>query len=69
MEQVFKMRETFLAFESYFDAKDMLPEVTSCLNLTAQNRKAEIADVVVCLQRLGVPDGPPVWCDEAVSKL
>lgn len=54
------MRETFLAFESHFDEKDVLPRMTQCLDSRVRDRKAECADVVACLHLSGVPLGPYV---------
>ena len=59
IQRIFKMRDTFLAFESKFDIKDILAEVTSCLDIRVRNRKAAMADVVFCLNKLGMRISEP----------
>ena len=58
VRSILKMRKTYLTLESNFDVKDVLLNITACLNVQVYDRKAEIADVVICLQTLGVPRGP-----------
>jgi hypothetical protein len=57
VRSILKMRKTYLALESNFDVKDVLLNMTACLNVRAHDRKAEIGDVVICLHWLGVPSG------------
>lgn len=59
VRSILKKRKTYLTLESIFDVKDVLLNLTACLNDRVHERKAEIADVVICLRRLGVPSGPP----------